>query len=238
MMINIAGSLTLFLTEIQKHRSPPPQQLELTGTCSACSSLSHHFMKYHPKIYSKEHLEDRKHRTILCSLCLCTHWSSLPASLQVEDDWKYVAMVIDRIFLWVFVTVCVLGTLGLFLQPLISFFKWVTLSRLFFSLPVYFCLSLCMSLELLWELSFSHLFFMKHQGIVVLLCCLLSLLSLSLAPLWYSIVSFQFFIPHTFCHYSLIAMLLSGLLLSITIFFPTWLSHLLFTSQKTWQPEV
>uniref|UniRef100_A0A4W5QCU2 Cholinergic receptor, nicotinic, alpha 6 n=1 Tax=Hucho hucho TaxID=62062 RepID=A0A4W5QCU2_9TELE len=41
---------------------------------------------------------------------------------EVEDDWKYVAMVIDRIFLWVFVTVCITGTLGLFLQPLISFF--------------------------------------------------------------------------------------------------------------------
>ncbi|RVE75656.1 hypothetical protein OJAV_G00000970 [Oryzias javanicus] len=42
---------------------------------------------------------------------------------EVEDDWKYVAMVIDRIFLWVFVTVCVLGTMGLFLQPLFSFFS-------------------------------------------------------------------------------------------------------------------
>lgn len=42
---------------------------------------------------------------------------------EVADDWKYVAMVIDRIFLWVFVMVCVLGTLGLFLQPLISFLK-------------------------------------------------------------------------------------------------------------------
>ncbi|XP_028273904.1 neuronal acetylcholine receptor subunit alpha-3-like isoform X3 [Parambassis ranga] len=42
---------------------------------------------------------------------------------EVEDDWKYVAMVIDRIFLWVFVTVCVLGTLGLFIQPLFGFFS-------------------------------------------------------------------------------------------------------------------
>ncbi|XP_018601714.1 neuronal acetylcholine receptor subunit alpha-3-like [Scleropages formosus] len=40
---------------------------------------------------------------------------------QTEDDWKYVAMVIDRIFLWVFVLICVLGTLGLFFQPLIGF---------------------------------------------------------------------------------------------------------------------
>ncbi|NXA50060.1 ACHA6 protein, partial [Nothocercus julius] len=39
---------------------------------------------------------------------------------EVEDDWKYVAMVIDRVFLWVFIILCVFGIAGLFLQPLIA----------------------------------------------------------------------------------------------------------------------
>ncbi|XP_051922164.1 neuronal acetylcholine receptor subunit beta-2 [Hippocampus zosterae] len=37
---------------------------------------------------------------------------------SVSEDWKYVAMVIDRLFLWIFVFVCVFGTLGMFMQPL------------------------------------------------------------------------------------------------------------------------
>lgn len=38
--------------------------------------------------------------------------------MQVSEDWKYVAMVIDRLFLWIFVFVCVFGTVSMFLQPL------------------------------------------------------------------------------------------------------------------------
>ncbi|XP_012667680.1 neuronal acetylcholine receptor subunit alpha-6 isoform X2 [Otolemur garnettii] len=39
---------------------------------------------------------------------------------EVEDDWKYVAMVVDRVFLWVFIIACVFGTTGLFMRPLLG----------------------------------------------------------------------------------------------------------------------
>lgn len=35
---------------------------------------------------------------------------------QVEEDWKYVAMVLDRIFLWIFTLACVLGTAMIILE--------------------------------------------------------------------------------------------------------------------------
>ncbi|KAJ8378577.1 hypothetical protein AAFF_G00237890 [Aldrovandia affinis] len=46
---------------------------------------------------------------------------------SVSEDWKYVAMVIDRLFLWIFVFVCVFGTVGMFLQPLFQNYTAKTL---------------------------------------------------------------------------------------------------------------
>ncbi|GAB6031877.1 hypothetical protein CHUAL_010273 [Chamberlinius hualienensis] len=37
-------------------------------------------------------------------------------SLKVKEDWKYVAMVLDRLFLWIFTVACVVGTCGIILQ--------------------------------------------------------------------------------------------------------------------------
>ena len=37
------------------------------------------------------------------------------SKFQVADDWKYVAMVLDRILLWLFSFACVAGTCGIIL---------------------------------------------------------------------------------------------------------------------------
>ncbi|XP_032950270.1 neuronal acetylcholine receptor subunit alpha-4 [Rhinolophus ferrumequinum] len=48
---------------------------------------------------------------------IADHLKAEDTDFSVKEDWKYVAMVIDRVFLWVFVIVCLLGTAGLFLPP-------------------------------------------------------------------------------------------------------------------------
>lgn len=37
-------------------------------------------------------------------------------SFQVEEDWKYVAMVLDRLFLWLFALMCIFGSATIILQ--------------------------------------------------------------------------------------------------------------------------
>ncbi|KAJ8267805.1 hypothetical protein COCON_G00129770 [Conger conger] len=49
---------------------------------------------------------------------IADHMKGEDEDQSVSEDWKYVAMVIDRLFLWIFVFVCVVGTVGMFMQPL------------------------------------------------------------------------------------------------------------------------
>lgn len=56
-------------------------------------------------------------------------WASSVSAVQVSEDWKYVAMVIDRLFLWIFVCVCVFGTIAMFLQPLFQNYTAATSLR-------------------------------------------------------------------------------------------------------------
>ena len=52
----------------------------------------------------------QEHRTSI------TSHSFIPFSLQAKEDWKYVAMVLDRLFLWIFTMAVVVGTAGIILQ--------------------------------------------------------------------------------------------------------------------------
>lgn len=36
--------------------------------------------------------------------------------LQVKQDWQFVAMVLDRMFLWMFTAACLVGTFGIIIQ--------------------------------------------------------------------------------------------------------------------------
>ncbi|XP_071063563.1 neuronal acetylcholine receptor subunit beta-2 [Dasypus novemcinctus] len=58
---------------------------------------------------------------------IAEHMRSEDDDQSVSEDWKYVAMVIDRLFLWIFVFVCVFGTIGMFLQPLFQNYTTTTL---------------------------------------------------------------------------------------------------------------
>ena len=36
--------------------------------------------------------------------------------MQIQEDWKYVAMVLDRLFLWIFTVAVLVGSAGIILQ--------------------------------------------------------------------------------------------------------------------------
>ncbi|KAL8184543.1 UNVERIFIED_CONTAM: Neuronal acetylcholine receptor subunit beta-2 [Gekko kuhli] len=66
---------------------------------------------------------------------IADHMKSEDDDQSVSEDWKYVAMVIDRLFLWIFVFVCVFGTIGMFLQPLFQNYASNSLLQLNHGVP-------------------------------------------------------------------------------------------------------
>lgn len=49
----------------------------------------------------------------------------LEDSVKVKEDWKYVAMVLDRLFLWIFTLAVLAGTAGIILQGKLRLEGWV-----------------------------------------------------------------------------------------------------------------
>ncbi|KAL2103672.1 hypothetical protein ACEWY4_000540 [Coilia grayii] len=82
------------------HAGPQKQEAQPTATLNLVTPIS-------PSM--KEAIEGVQY--------IADHLRAGDADFSVREDWKYVAMVIDRIFLWMFIMVCILGTVGLFLPP-------------------------------------------------------------------------------------------------------------------------
>lgn len=114
MFNHVFYTLTLFISFLQHICHSTPSHLSFSFSSSYLSLLMF-----------------RRIFHILFHLCTCPKSPTFPTPslrplftllslsfLQVSEDWKYVAMVIDRLFLWIFVFVCVFGTVGMFLQPL------------------------------------------------------------------------------------------------------------------------
>jgi len=48
--------------------------------------------------------------------CIAAHMRQEDEEKKIKEEWKYVALVIDRLFLYIFTTACVAGTCGIILQ--------------------------------------------------------------------------------------------------------------------------
>lgn len=50
----------------------------------------------------------------------------------MEEDWKYIALVLDRLFLWLFALACVFGTIAIIAQAP-SLYDYTTPIDIFYS---------------------------------------------------------------------------------------------------------
>jgi len=56
------------------------------------------------------------HKSCVCVNFIAEHTRAKEDATKAKEDWKYVAMVLDRLFLWIFTMAVVVGTAGIILQ--------------------------------------------------------------------------------------------------------------------------
>ncbi|XP_025161168.1 acetylcholine receptor subunit alpha-like isoform X2 [Harpegnathos saltator] len=69
-----------------------------------------------PPAFSHSRCPPEVHRSCICVRFIAEHTKMLEDSTKVKEDWKYVAMVLDRLFLWIFTLAVLAGTAGIILQ--------------------------------------------------------------------------------------------------------------------------
>lgn len=71
---------------------------------------------YKNPAYSHHCCPPAVHRSCFCVRFIAEHTKLQDDSTKVKEDWKYVAMVLDRLFLWIFTLAVLAGTAGIILQ--------------------------------------------------------------------------------------------------------------------------
>lgn len=66
--------------------------------------------------YSHQYCPVEIHRTCFCVRFIAEHTRMLEDSTKVKEDWKYTAMVLDRLFLLIFTLAVLVGTAAIILQ--------------------------------------------------------------------------------------------------------------------------
>ncbi|XP_071442315.1 acetylcholine receptor subunit alpha-like [Hetaerina americana] len=66
--------------------------------------------------FAHTHCPPEVHKSCFCVRFIAEHTKMLEESTKVKEDWKYVAMVLDRLFLWIFTLAVLVGTAGIILQ--------------------------------------------------------------------------------------------------------------------------
>uniref|UniRef100_H2YDT4 Uncharacterized protein n=1 Tax=Ciona savignyi TaxID=51511 RepID=H2YDT4_CIOSA len=128
--VTLSIVITVFVLNVHfrsenTHTMPPWVRRVFLECLPKASCFSHLF---HSSISSHNHnnktpdsaLPKEVQRAIESVMYIANHLKVEDESTEIENDWKYVGMVIDRIFLWIFIVVCVLGTTGIFLRPLLD----------------------------------------------------------------------------------------------------------------------
>ncbi|XP_067207022.1 acetylcholine receptor subunit alpha-like isoform X2 [Linepithema humile] len=69
-----------------------------------------------PPTFSHSRCPPEMHKSCICVRFIAEHTKMLEDSTKVKEDWKYVAMVLDRLFLWIFTLAVLVGTAGIILQ--------------------------------------------------------------------------------------------------------------------------
>ncbi|XP_076356162.1 acetylcholine receptor subunit alpha-like [Tachypleus tridentatus] len=87
----------------QEHGSPDDSMQEAN---IFAHRIYHSHRQYHPEV----------NRAIDSILYIAEHIRKADEEESVVEDWKYIAMVLDRLFLWIFTIACVVGTCGIIFQ--------------------------------------------------------------------------------------------------------------------------